>query len=55
MNKDILLSFGRQILMAVGATAVTKGYVSADNMQLILGGMCAVVSSVLSYNTHKAK
>jgi hypothetical protein len=53
MNKELFLSFGRQTLMAVGGALVAKGYVSADNVALIVGGVMALVSSLLSYNTHK--
>ena len=52
MNWDQIYSLIRNILLALGAGLVAKGYLSADTLSAIVGGVVGVISVVLSQVFH---
>ena len=52
MNWDRIYALIRNVLLALGAGLVTKGYLSADTLSAIVGGVVGIVSVVLSQIFH---
>ncbi len=52
MNWDQIYALIRNVLLALGAGLVTKGYLSADTLSAIVGGVVGIVSVVLSQIFH---
>lgn len=52
MNWDQIYSLIRNVLLALGAGLVAKGYLSADTLSAIVGGIVGVVSVTLSQIFH---
>lgn len=52
MNWDQIYSLIRNVLLALGAGLVAKGYLSADTLAAIVGGIVGTVSVVLSQIFH---
>lgn len=52
MNWDQIYSLIRNVLLALGAGMVAKGYLSADTLSAIVGGIVGVVSVVMSQVFH---
>lgn len=52
MNWDQIYSLIRNVLLGLGGILVTKGYLSADTLSLIVGGIVASVSVFLSQVFH---
>lgn len=46
MNQAMILSLVRSLLITAGGVAVTKGYVTADTLQQIVGGLVAIGAAV---------
>ena len=52
LNADQWYSVIRQVLLAIGAVAVYKGWFSNDQLTTIVGAVATVVSSALSFIFH---
>lgn len=52
MNWDQTYSLIRNVLLALGAGLVTKGYLSADTLNMIVGGVVGLLSVALSQIFH---
>lgn len=52
MNWDQIYSLIRNILLALGAGLVAKGYVSADTLSSIVGGVIGILSVAMSQIFH---
>lgn len=55
MNWDQIYSLIRNVLLALGAGLVAKGYLSADTLAEIVGGIVGALSVVLSQVFHTDK
>lgn len=52
MNWDQIYSLIRNVLLTLGAGLVTKGYVSADTLLEIVGGVVGLISVAMSQIFH---
>jgi hypothetical protein len=52
LNWDQIYALIRNVLLALGAGLVAKGYLSADTLSAIVGGVVGVVSVILSQIFH---
>ncbi len=55
MNKDQILSFVRQILIAAGVLVVAKGVADESMVTGVIGTIITLISSLWSFNFHKTK
>ena len=52
MNWDQIYALIRNVLLALGAGLVTRGYLSTDTLSAIVGGAVGVISVILSQIFH---
>ena len=52
MNWDQIYALIRNVLLALGAGLVAKGYLSTDTLSAIVGGVVGVISVILSQIFH---
>lgn len=54
MNKDQVMSLARALFLTGGTVLVQKGLADNGNMEAVVGGLCALISLVWSWITHKS-